>query len=254
MKQQSPRISIISVVYNGQKSIENCILSVAEQTYLNKEHIIIDGGSKDNTVTLIKKHEKKIASWISEPDLGIADAMNKGIKLASGEYLIFIHSDDLFLNNNSLEQAMYRINTSNWDLSLFAVCFGKNNILLNPKSTMFWINFKMLSCHQGIIYKRELFEKYGGYSLTYRICMDYEHMLRVYRKNIKIGCLSEVIAKMGDGGISSNKSWLFLRKRFLEEQSIHYKYCNSKSLFYIYHVYWPLYLSYRWLKNKLLNC
>jgi glycosyltransferase involved in cell wall biosynthesis len=98
-------ISVITVVYNGQDYLEETIQTVLKQTYQNKEYIIIDGGSLDDTVEIIKKYEDSIDYWISEPDNGIADAMNKGLKVAQGDYILFLHSDDYFLENNTLEKA-----------------------------------------------------------------------------------------------------------------------------------------------------
>lgn len=91
-----PKVSIITVVYNGEKELENTILSVIRQTYDNLEYIIVDGGSTDNTINIIKKYANKISYWISEPDKGIYDAMNKGIDVANGEWLLFRNCGDYF--------------------------------------------------------------------------------------------------------------------------------------------------------------
>jgi glycosyltransferase involved in cell wall biosynthesis len=90
----NPLISIITIVYNGITTLEQTILSVINQTYKNSEYIIIDGGSTDSTVDIIKKYEKHFAYWLSEPDKGIYNAMNKGIKLSSGKYIALLNSDD----------------------------------------------------------------------------------------------------------------------------------------------------------------
>ena len=95
---RSPRISIITVVYNGASTLEQTILSVLKQTYSRIEYIIIDGGSKDGTVDIIKKYQDRIAYWVSEPDEGIYDAMNKGIRHASGDWIYFLGADDILYN------------------------------------------------------------------------------------------------------------------------------------------------------------
>ena len=98
-----PTISIITVAYNASNTIETTILSVVNQTYPNIEYIIIDGGSTDGTIDIIKKYESKITKWISEPDKGIYDAMNKGINLARGEWINFMNCGDSFYENNTLQ-------------------------------------------------------------------------------------------------------------------------------------------------------
>lgn len=97
------KVSVITAVLNGEDIIEDCIKSVVSQTYPHIEHIIIDGGSKDGTVNIIKKHEEKIAKWKSEPDNGIYDAMNKGIRNATGDVVGILNSDDIYADNSVIE-------------------------------------------------------------------------------------------------------------------------------------------------------
>ena len=91
-----PKITIVTITYNAERYLEQTITSVIEQTYTNREYIVVDGNSSDGTLDIIKKYESEIDNWISEPDNGIADAMNKGIDLATGDYILFLHSDDCF--------------------------------------------------------------------------------------------------------------------------------------------------------------
>jgi glycosyltransferase involved in cell wall biosynthesis len=103
---KKPLISIITVVFNGEEHISECIDSVIKQTYKNIEHIIIDGGSKDKTIEIIKRFNDQISYWVSEPDNGIYDAMNKGSSIAKGDYALFLNSDDYLFNENSVEKAV----------------------------------------------------------------------------------------------------------------------------------------------------
>lgn len=113
------KISIITAVFNGVQTIEDCIKSVAGQTYSNREHIIIDGGSTDGTLGIIEKYRGKIVKLISEPDNGIYDAMNKGIKIASGDIVGILNSDDFYVDNNVVSTVAKEFETRNVD-SVFA--------------------------------------------------------------------------------------------------------------------------------------
>jgi len=102
----TPLISIITVVFNGERYLEETILSILNQTYQNIEYIVIDGESNDNTLEIIKKYQNNITFWISEADDGIADAMNKGLKYAKGEFVLFIHADDYLIDSNCIKNAV----------------------------------------------------------------------------------------------------------------------------------------------------
>ncbi|MBE8233321.1 MAG: glycosyltransferase, partial [Endozoicomonadaceae bacterium] len=115
-------MSIITVSLNSEKYIADTIKSVKNQTYPHKEHIIIDGASTDSTVNIISQYEDDIAYWVSEPDNGIANAMNKGIEQAKGDYLLFLNSDDYLLNNDVLGQVVKKIDSS-IDINIFKVLF-----------------------------------------------------------------------------------------------------------------------------------
>src|SRR3989304_7517098 len=109
------KVSIITSVFNNKEFIEDCIKSVLKQTYNNVEYIIIDGGSTDGTIDVIKKYKDTISKWISESDRGIYDALNKGIKLASGDIIGFLHADDFYAHNRVLETVALHITKHNVD-------------------------------------------------------------------------------------------------------------------------------------------
>ena len=127
----SNKVSIITVVYNGEKYIENTINSVLSQSYKNIEFIIIDGESKDNTMNIVNKFRDKIDIIISEKDNGLSDAMNKGVKLANGEYIIHMHSDDMFTTENSLAKLVNKIDSEkgNWVTGFYKYINEKNEIV-----------------------------------------------------------------------------------------------------------------------------
>jgi glycosyltransferase involved in cell wall biosynthesis len=207
MKDSLVSITIITVVYNSVVTLEQTILSVINQTYKNIEYIIIDGGSTDGTVDIIKKYEDKLAYWVSEPDNGIYDAMNKGIEKANGEWLNFMNSGDIFYSKDILNTVFSSYFTSSIKF-LYSDFFV---ILRGTKVLKVAADFENgIILHQSILYKKELHDKYGYYIVTKKIMpSDY-----IFCNSIP----SEFIAKINTpisinetAGISSN-SWWFLQK------------------------------------------
>lgn len=204
------KISIITVVFNGTETIEDCIKSVDRQTYHNIEHIIIDGGSKDGTLEIINKYKDKIAKLVSEPDKGIYDAMNKGIKLATGDVVGIINSDDVVANESVIETVVKAMSDSNADS-----CYGDlvyvdgENI---DKVIRFWnagefrrdlFRNGWMPPHPTFFVKKELYEKYGLFNLDFPVTADYELMLRfLYKYNVSTTYIPKVLVKMRTGGES----------------------------------------------------
>jgi len=170
-----PLISIITVVFNGEKYLEETILSVINQTYPNVEYIIIDGGSTDGTLDIIKKYEHAIDYWVSEPDKGIYDAMNKGIKVAKGNWIYFLGADDI------LYDVLHKV-ADNLDVSKKAiygdVYMPKKHKIYNGKFTKFKMMFHNI-CHQAIVYNKEVFKK-NQFDLKYKLLADYAFNLSHY--------------------------------------------------------------------------
>lgn len=158
-----PSLSVITVVFNNVNMIEVTIQSVISQTYSNIEYIIIDGGSTDGTLDIIKKYQDKVDLWISEPDNGIYDAMNKGIGLSSGEWLNFMNSGDVF----SSEQVVNNIFQNQIDSHvsfIYSDAYFQNILKKDSPKEYWWTSHELMSLlHQCVIYKRELHFKYGLY-------------------------------------------------------------------------------------------
>lgn len=201
----SPKISIITICYNSEKHIEETIKSVISQDYQNLEYIIIDGGSKDNTMNIINKYRDKISKVISEPDEGISDAFNKGIKLASGDLIGIVNSDDLLMPGAAAEIA------DQYD-GISDIVRG-NQLIYNPETGMEYIlspsrKFKRYPmgfhvCHMATYISKKAFEKYGLYRKDFRIAMDLEIVYRMNRKGAKIQYIDTVIGKFITGGVST---------------------------------------------------
>lgn len=214
-----PVISIITVVYNGGSTLEKTILSVIEQTYPNIEYVIIDGGSTDNSVNLIKKHENKIAVWLSEPDLGIYHAMNKGIDLANGQYLYFLGSDDIMMDSNIIYNVVTNIKKFNeCDLIYGRIIYDGKNIYTSTISAKTLLHNTLH--HQAVFYNYKLFNNFR-YDTKYKYIADYELNLLIYinKQRLKIVKMTEIIANCEDAG----RSRVNLEQAYNETNSIRKK-------------------------------
>tara|TARA_B100000035_G_scaffold315200_1_gene334394 strand:+ start:2129 stop:2902 length:774 start_codon:yes stop_codon:yes gene_type:complete len=207
-----PLVSIITSVLNGDKNLEGTIKSIVNQTYTNIEYIIIDGGSSDKTIDIIKKYENKISYWVSEKDAGIGDAFNKGIRVAKGDYINFQGDGDGFIYNNALEDIFRGINTSE-DIFLSTriqrvdedgnEIFTSKHIKCFDKKTLL---FCMSLPHQGLFTHKSYFSKYGLFNNNYIYCMDYDHLLRGYKSFPKVVTRDIIAARWREDGLGNNKS------------------------------------------------
>ncbi len=203
------KISIITATFNSAATIASCIASVNEQTYSDIEHIIIDGASKDNTLEIIKSIPNRVVKIISEPDKGIYDAMNKGIKLATGDIGGILNSDDHFFNRQSLEKIALGFKNPNIDAVYGNLIFtdesGKlvRTCISKPfKSGLFSQSWS--PPHPTFYCKRGLYEKYGLYHTDYQIAADVELMLRFLEVHkIKSHFINDVLINMRKGGVSN---------------------------------------------------
>lgn len=186
------KLSVITVTYNAIHTLERTLKSVREQSYPHIEHIIVDGNSKDGTVELIRRHENKQTVWVSEPDKGLYDAMNKGAAMASGDYLCFLNAGDTFFDTQTVEKLIglfYRDNFPDILYGETAIVDDDGKFLrmrrLEAPETLTWKSFKngMLVCHQAFIVRRELFEPYD---LTYRFSSDFDWCIRMMKKTTTI--------------------------------------------------------------------
>ncbi len=213
-----PLISIITVVYNSVQYIEKTILSVINQSYPNIEYLIIDGGSTDGTLEIIKKYKEYIDYFISETDKGIYDAMNKGINAASGDYLWFINSGDEIYDLNVLN-IIFRNKANFAD-----VYYGETEIIDTAGKTigmrrhsvpekLSWKTFKwgMKVSHQSIIIKKEITP---FYDLQYRFSADFDWVIKVLKKAGKIENTGIILSKFMDGGTTKKNLKAGLKERF----------------------------------------
>lgn len=214
MHDSSPLISIIIAVFNGAKTLQQCIDSVVAQTYENKELIIIDGGSKEGTVDLLKSNQKHIAYWISEPDSGVYNAWNKGLSQAKGEWICFLGADDFFWDAQALAQMASELEKIPLDI---LVAYGQVMLLNSNEENLYpigepWQEVKerfkqvMTIPHPGLMQRHSLFEQHGNFDESFRIGGDYELLLRELKTNNAFFIPDIIMIGMRHGGLSSNPS------------------------------------------------
>lgn len=213
------KISIITIVFNRKEFISDCIQSVLSQSYSNIEYIIIDGGSSDGTQEVISQFREKLAVFISEKDEGIYDALNKGIKYATGDIIGILNSDDMFYNSSAIEKVAKVFGTSSADLvyanGVYVEPYNLKKIKRIYPSRPFrkyFLNFGWIPLHTTIFVKKEVFKVYGIYNASFTIAGDYEISLRWFENDeIKKHYLNEWVVKMRLGGLSTTAN-LQLRK------------------------------------------
>lgn len=213
------KVTIITVTYNSSKYLTDCISSVVKQNYPDIEHIVVDGGSTDGTVDIIKSFGSHIAKWVSEKDNGMYDALNKGMKMATGEVIGILNSDDILASEDVISQIAacfikYKVDSVYGDLTYVD---QKNT----EKILRFWKGgeynrgrfvYGWMPAHPTFYIRREIVEELGGYESHYFTAADYEFMSRyLYRYRVSAHYLSKLIVKMRTGGASNGNLYRRLR-------------------------------------------
>jgi len=218
------KISIITVSFNASASIAKAIDSVISQSYHEKEHIVIDGGSTDGTVNILQNYRNHLSHLVSGPDDGIYDAMNKGLDLATGDVICFLNADDQYATNTVLSQVAQQMQKQELDALMGDVVFfnpkDPDKTVRRYRSDRFSparLAWGWMPSHPALFMKRNIMKQVGYFKTDYRIAGDYEYVVRAFQKNtLKYQHLSEVLVRMQIGGISS-KDW---RSRVLLNQEV----------------------------------
>jgi len=221
----SPLISIITVTYNSVKTLEQTINSVLDQNYNNIEYIIIDGGSKDGTMDIIHQYEKKFSTkgysykYISEPDNGIYDAMNKGISLSNGDLIGILNSDDWYeIDTLSTVVSQYQLNP-NYDVFHGLLRnVDKDNVTTSIVGYSAQILKQHMIQHPTCFIKKEVYDSYGLFDTSFTSAADYELVLRIWTNGCKFLFIESILANFREGGISSNMN------SFKEDYKVKLKY------------------------------
>ncbi len=195
-----PIITLVTVVFNCVKSIENTILSVIDQTYSNVEYIIIDGGSTDGTLDIIRQYNHAIDYWVSEPDKGIYDAMNKAIALACGDWLIFIGADDKLVSSYVLDYCVPLLKIKD------AIYYG--DVVFLQSGSVYggkFNKYKLMQqnfCHQSMLYPMTIYKR-KHYDLNYKYLADYKYNIELMGKDVRFIYLRKIICIFNAEGASS---------------------------------------------------
>ncbi len=219
------KISIITITYNSAKTLPRALESVRSQTYGDIEHIIVDGASTDGTVEIIKNYSKgpsdkvpstKEVHWVSEPDGGIYDALNKGIRMATGDVIGFLHSDDVLYSPDSIGQIAAAFESTKAD-----VVYGDLQYCNGDKVTRRWrsnafkpssLKFGWMPPHPTLYVRREVYEQVGEYDSWFRISADYDMILRIFTAGYKTHYIPQVLVSMETGGASNRDAKARLSK------------------------------------------
>ena len=221
------KISLITVSYNSEKTIERTIRSVLSQDYLDIEYIIIDGDSSDNTLDIIQKFKKRISKVISEKDSGVYDAMNRGLLLASGQIIGFLHSDDYYPQNNIISNVINNfLNQTDTKLVIgdIALLNKKKKITRYYSGSNFNFQIGIMPPHPSVFIKKDCYKKFGNFNENYKIAADYDLLLRIIKiGKIKYSYSKTILVYMQDGGISNKNifSKIYLNKEIYNIHKFH---------------------------------
>jgi len=227
-------ISIITITYKNYKTLIFAIDSVLSQTYSDIEYIIIDGGSKDGTIELVNSYGKKISKFISEPDHGIYDAMNKGIRLASGDVIGFLNADDFYKSDDIIRKVVNTFEQNKTDCVLGdveivdAINSKKIKRLYHcPRSPLKLLHYGIMPPHPACFIKKACFEQYGLFKTDYKIAADFELIVRfLFNHTVSYSYLPEIVVTMRTGG-TSNRG--LNSKRTITKEL--WKACNENGLY-----------------------
>jgi glycosyltransferase involved in cell wall biosynthesis len=231
-KRETSVITVITVVRNGEETIEKTILSVINQTYKNKEYVIVDGGSTDNTLKIIIKYKNRIDFMVSEADEGTYYAMNKGIDLASGKWINFMNSGDVFYNDDTIETLMHLLNLED------EIVYG--NTMLKYGSDLFCDILSQVSpgnsmpfCHQSAFVRSELLKEHH-FDVNYKICADRKFFFIMYQLGKTFTYVPKIVCTYdAQDGLSSRKPFLsFFEELDFKNEKFYFP-RNTKILVYL---------------------
>ncbi len=213
--ENKPLITIVTVVFNGEEHLEQTIKSIINQSYDNVEYIIVDGGSSDGTLDIIRRYEEQIDYWVSERDGGIYDAMNKGASLATGDWVNFMNTGDSFYNANTIQDIFSRVDNDNNSV----VVYGNVLNMYSSTHKIIFLSKSLDSIYQGLPFshqssfiKNKYLRKFG-FDAQYNICADYDLFYKLYIQKLPFLYVNLIVANYDMFGISSNYSQSFLQKK-----------------------------------------
>lgn len=236
-----PTVSIVTVVFNGEKYLEQTIQSVIGQTYSNVEYIIIDGQSQDSTLEIIKKYENQIDFWSSEPDEGIYDAMNKGLEKATGDIIAFLNADDWY-ELDTIESIVDVFSTSENLSFVFGDVQGlsiEDGTVINYKVNLSQAK-RLVPFGQPALFVKTQVHKNIPFDLSFKIGSDYDFILTLLEKNLNFEHLNKVTTHFRSGGISGSSNMLIEDYRVLKKHFGMFSAIKGLSTNFILNNFWKL--------------
>lgn len=248
--QKNPLFSIITVVYNGENEIRSTIESVIHQDYDNIEYVIIDGNSSDRTLEIVKEYDNYIDYFISEPDKGIYDAMNKGISIINEKrsYIQLLNCGDTLFSKSTISELAKCMNESS------DVIYGDYYVVDRFKrkkkirsTTDYWSHMSI--SHQALFVKKSVYDQIGAYDTSYRICADYDLLIRLFESKIKFSKVENPVILYDTEGTSAQ----LLPQTYKESNAIHFKYFDANHLYRIEFL-WRMYKNlFKFYIKKLIR-
>jgi len=246
------KVSIITAVYNNVDTVENAVRSFMAQDYPSTEYIVIDGKSDDGTVRVLEEYNDQIDQLISEPDQGMYDALNKGIKIASGDIIGILNADDIFENEGVVSEVVDAFKNEKVDCVFGDVAFVKSTNpgkIIRYYSSSKWhpkrLAWGYMPAHPSVFVKKEVFKQYGYYKTDYQIAADYEWLIRILKVNrCRYRYLNKLMVRMRMGGKSTRNlnSNIILNREILRA-------CRENNLS---SNYFKIYSKYLWKMRELL--
>lgn len=255
------KITLITVCYNSEKTIKDTLDSVLNQTYENYEYLIIDGKSKDDTVEIVKRYEKKFKGKIkiiSESDKGLYDAMNKGIKKATGDIIGILNSDDILANKHVFEKIVNTFNEKKVDAVYSNLVFMEETLKIPVRNFIAHKPSKYFGWHPPhptLYLRKNVYDEIGKFNLNYKICADFDFMMRIIKHDYKFAYIKEYFVIMRAGGISTDGLKGYIKN--LKEANVVLR--NNNIKFYHLINFFRIFktfnqgISAKIFKNKILN-
>lgn len=251
MSSEAPLVSVVSAAWNALDGVRRTVESVAaQQGSVTVEHIVVDGGSADGTREYLEARGDAVR-WISEPDKGIGDALNKGVAMARGQYVLVLQAGDSFASDSALEMAAPHLATG-VDIVSFDVLLmdGERQTLLRSEGFGPRFAFFMSMPHQGALCRRDLFDRIGGaFDPAFSVTMDYEFYFRARDAGASVLVDNRVLAHMPEDGVSTRKDWPTQSRRIREARRLHFRHARGPLETAKYAAFWALYMPYKRAKN-----
>lgn len=247
-----PKISVVTATFNALDGLKQTIESVASQSYPHVEHVVIDGGSTDGTRDYLESLGDAV-KWLSEPDEGIADAMNKGVANSQGAYILFIQAEDHFSKVDSIARAVPHLEDCDLLSCNVDLQFGSGLVRnLRGRPFSYLTLFKMTCPHQGLFVRRDIFDRLKGFDSSFSIAMDYDFLVRAKRIGARLKCLDHTLSVMPATGVSTRDDWPSISQRLSEDRRLQWRDASRIERMFLV-AFWSVYLPFKRIRHALVG-